>query len=180
MKNSAKPDWNVGYTTRQHLCIDLDYTSLPKTFSLASLIIEEYPEVGDCLIIESSLKPLNIKLCHMPQKLPYHKITRSSYHIIFDGIIPYERSCQIIETLAELGVINEQYVHIREMRNDMTLRVSKTVCVEQVKPVPCIVGYVLCPKQPKKKGGIGLYLNLLHCFMFQASDCCSLLSEGTN
>jgi len=98
-------------------------------------------------------------------KLPYHKVKRDSFHLIFNNTIPYEESCKIIETLARLDVISEAFIRIREMRNDMTLRVSKTVNVTHVKPPPQIVGYKINYKVPKKGNGIGLYLALLNCLL---------------
>lgn len=164
---SRPPQWNVGYTTRRHLCLDLDNTTFTKVCGLVKMIMRDYPQVGNCLIVKSSNGNLRQKVCYMPRKLPYLKTWRENYHAVFSGIIPYEESCRIYEALAYLGVVNEQYVRIREMRNDMTLRVSKTENVTYTKPCPVPLTFIINPVDSSEEDGILLYLQLLSCFVFQ-------------
>lgn len=137
-----KPDWNIGYTTRNHLCIDLDNTTYFKVRSLISMLMAQYPELGDCVILQSSTNSQSEFWRSSPFSSPVKVRTAQNYHVVFNNYVPYEFSCHIIETLAYLGVLNAEYVRIREMRNDMTLRVSKTVCVEKVKPAPKFIEYM--------------------------------------
>ena len=44
----------IGYTTREHLILDLDNTSLIKVIDLACKLMYDYPEIGKCQIMQSS------------------------------------------------------------------------------------------------------------------------------
>lgn len=93
-----------GYTTREHLILDLDTShSLAATIGLVRMIQHEFPDVGDCLICQSSWK---------------------GYHCIFDDKISWSRILQISSTLAGLQIVNRNYIKIRKFREDLTLRVS--------------------------------------------------------
>lgn len=141
-QNATKPDWNIGYTTKNHLCLDFDNTTYFKVRSIIKLLMASYPDIGDCIILESS-SPKQREYWSYPPNSPICKRRKAqNYHAVFNNFVTYERSCHIIETLAFLGVLNEEYVRIREMRNDMTLRVSKTVNVEYVKPKPVFLEYI--------------------------------------
>jgi hypothetical protein len=160
LKLSFKPSWNIGYTTKDHLCIDLDNTSFFKVYNLVKMIMSEYPNVGDCLILSSSYQKQVLKWNYPPCQNMMLKVKRDNFHVIFDNFIGYEMCCKIIENLAYLGVINEQYIRIREMRNDMTIRVSKTECVEYTKRKPMIIGYVLNENTKKRDKGIDAFIAL--------------------
>lgn len=149
-----KPDWIIGYTTRKHLCIDLDNTSFYKVAKLVYMIMQNFSCVGCCLIMESSTCQYSQKLFYHPLKPIETTTKRANYHIIFDNKIPYETSCKIIETLAVLGVINKEYVRIRQFRNDMTIRTTKAEYTTGTKPAPKIS--MLLPNIHTKKMGNGI------------------------
>ncbi len=141
MKSHPSPDLIIGYTTRRHLLLDLDKTSLTKTAALARLIMREYPEVGDCLILRSSEGDGAISLKYDNYQRPYHRVNGDSFHLVFDGLIGYNKACRIIEALAGVHVLNRDYVKIREFRGDMTLRISSTSLYSGLKPAPvCVTG----------------------------------------
>jgi hypothetical protein len=122
--------------------------------------MSSYPEIGDCIIMQSSTVKLIERWIYPVRQQPQKRVKRDNYHVIFDNLLPYETSCKIIETLAFLDVIHKEFIRIREMRNDMTLRVSKTVCVEYTKPKPVWIEYIQ-NKQCKTDGkGIYLYTRL--------------------
>ena len=132
-----EPNFIIGYTTRTHLLLDLDDTSLEKAQRLAGLIIREWPEVGDCLIVESSRKRLNVRVRYSWNNHPWMSRESPNYHLIFDNRVGYNKCCRICETLAELGVLNRDYAKIRTFRGDMTLRVShQNLSTGAVKPPP--------------------------------------------
>lgn len=159
--NKDKPDWNLGYTTRSHLCLDLDNTSIGKVYSLALLIIENYHDVGSALILVSSQPSLKQKVNYPPLSMPTIHTARHNYHVVFNNKIPYERSCHIIETLAYLDIINKEYIRIRSMRNDMTLRISKTVNMDYTKPAPVPVCFVINPYSIEQSDMIFVYFRFL-------------------
>lgn len=162
-RNSDLPDWNIGYTTREHLCLDLDNTSFFKTRNLAEMLMREYPHLGHALILCSSEPKFIQRLKHLPMQLPTPLIYRHNYHIVFNNFIDYEASCKIIETLAELDVVNREYMRIREMRNDMTLRVSQTVNMQHTKPKPKLLRYIINPYSTRQDEGIKRYITLFNC-----------------
>lgn len=156
MGERMKGAWNVGYTTRNHLCVDLDNASLPKVVGLAKMIMREYSYVGDCLIMLSSSPKNESNIHYCPDKGVRFIHKRHNFHLIFNNFISYELCCVIIETLAYLGVINEEYIRIREMRNDMTLRLSPTILTSGVKPSP---KPLLCIRNPYTKVKGSMLLN---------------------
>ncbi len=159
-RNSDRPDWNIGYTTREHLCLDLDNTSFFKTRNLAEMLMREYPHLGHALILCSSEPKFIRRLKHLPMQLPEVLTRRHNYHVVFNNFISYEASCKIIETLAELDVINREYIRIRQMRNDMTLRVSKTVNMQYTKPKPELLRFIINPYSARQDDGISRYMQL--------------------
>jgi len=156
----CKPDWNIGYTTREHLCLDLDNTSVTKVFNLIDMLMQNYPQLGNALVLESSSGKLCEKWNYLVSGFLEFHVKRSNYHIIFNNYVGYEFCCHVIETLAELGVINKEYIRIREMRNDMTIRVSQTVNVEGVKQKPRIICLIINPFCEQKTAGIYRFLRL--------------------
>jgi hypothetical protein len=163
-RNSDAPDWNVGYTTREHLCLDLDNTSYFKTHHLTLSLMREYPFLGDALILCSSTRKLNTCLRYRAGSPVQVWTVRNNYHAIFNNRIDYEMSCKIIETLAELDVIARDFTRIRQMRNDMTLRVSPTVNMQHTKPAPTLEKLVVNPYAINRGDGIMRYMALRLCF----------------
>lgn len=149
----------VGYTTRDHLCLDLDNSSTYKAVHLARLIIENWPIVGDCLLMLSSPGSGKMVLKGNGEGITTETIDRDNYHLIFGNIIGYDKTCDIIECLASCDVINEAYVRIRKMRNDMTLRVSPSILTDKIKPAPSMIAYIGNGKTEKNDGMIEVYLD---------------------
>lgn len=152
------PDWVLGYTTRNHLCIDLDNTSYPKVLGLVQMIMKYYPYVGHACIMLSSTRKFKQQINYTPPNGLRVQTVRNNYHVIFDNFISYEASCKIIETLAHLDVIDKEYIRIREMRNDMTLRTNKTVLTTGIKDAPKFLCWIKNIHERKKGYGIDQYL----------------------
>lgn len=94
----------IGYTTKEHLILDLDKThSLWATERLVRMIQNEYPDLGDCLISQSSY---------------------DGYHCIFDNKITWKRIMHVSRTLTGLNIVNRNFTKVRSFREDLTLRVS--------------------------------------------------------
>ncbi|MCJ7573953.1 hypothetical protein MUO93_06785 [Candidatus Bathyarchaeota archaeon] len=156
-----EPNFIIGYTTRTHLLLDLDDTSLEKARRLAYMIMEEWPKVGDCLVVESSRKRLVVRVRYSWNNHPWMSRESPNYHLIFDNIVGYNTCCRICETLAELGVLNRDYVKIRTFRGDMTLRVShQNLSTGAVKPPPEPVEYLFNTAQKWRDQKIDDYLAL--------------------
>lgn len=157
-----EPGLIIGYTTRSHLLLDLDDTTHEKVRRLAYIIMRNWVKLGDCLIVESSDKDYRIETKYSYQHLPYHKVSRPSYHLIFDNKVGYDLCMRACETLAELGVLNRDYVKIRTFRGDMTLRVShQNMSDGSVKPAPIPVTRIYQCKKVKRDGMIEVYLRFL-------------------
>lgn len=165
LKHNNKPSWVFGYTTRNHLIIDLDNTSYFKVSKLVDMLMRNYPEIGHCLILQSSTSKM-IEVEYLTPLAEYRKKTiRNNYHAVFNNFVNYEYCCNIIEALAILGAVNADYVNIRKMRQDMTLRVSKVVNKESIKKPPLVMHFVINPYAKKQEDGIYLYMQLYKCFM---------------
>jgi len=150
----------VGYTTRSHLLLDLDETSIYDVERLAKLIIESYPDVGNCLIVESSTPSFNSYLKHDDKGVPHEKWTYQNFHLVFDAPIGYERCLAIIDDLVDLDVLAPEYKQIRMFRGDMTLRVSEKVLHHRVIPAPKPICIITNKHFPVPEGNIGSYLKL--------------------
>lgn len=166
----TKPEWVVGYTTRNHLLLDLDDTSYFKVERLVDMLMRSYPAIGNALILRSSSPREKVEERVHPLLGYSVKHKRHNYHVVFNNFVDYEYSCGIIETLAELDVINKDYVKIRFMRQDMTLRTSHTVKVEETTPAPHMMKFVINPYSIKQDNGIYLYMQLYKCFR-QQDEC---------
>jgi hypothetical protein len=142
----------------------LDNTSYFKTENFVKLLMREYPYLGDALIMCSSKPKFVERLRHIGTYVPTTLVRRHNYHVIFNNSIDYEMSCKIIETLAELDVIARDFIRIRQMRNDMTLRVSPTVNMQYTKPAPTLEKLVVNPYAINKGDGIMRYIALRLCF----------------
>lgn len=158
-RSAHKPLLIIGYTTKEHLCLDLDGTSPYRARALAKLIIDNWPTVGDCLIMQSSHGTGKMVLKGNGEGITRETVDRDNYHLIFDNLIGYDQSCRIIECIAACDIINSEYIRIRYMRNDMTLRVSSSILTSNEKPAPVPVDYVSNDHSEKGDGKIGEYLD---------------------
>ena len=156
----------VGYTTRRHLCLDLDNTTEAKALKVIDLIMTEYPEVGDCLLIVSSWKKELLELKHAIERYPYVRIKRPCFHLVFCAHIGYNKCVKIIEALAEVGILNQEYVKLRRWRGDMTLRVSPSILTSGVKEAPFPITYIRNKQYLGAGEGIHEYLNFRACVLF--------------
>ena len=147
----------LGYTTRRHLILDLDNTGLDYAIRMALLIMQEWPRVGDCLILESTTQPDQVRLAYNKwgRVLVIHD--RPNYHLVFDNLIGYNTAGRICRVLAGLGVLEEDYEKIREFRGDMTLRVSEAVMMDLTKPVPREAAHCHNMRTTRSDGYIGDY-----------------------
>jgi len=148
----------VGYTTRDHLLLDLDDSSLPKVKGLVDKVMESYPEVGDALILLSSPHELDIKVNYY-DALPRFSVTRESYHVVFSGRIGYNKCCKICASLASVNILERSYIRCRNFRGDMTLRVSPSELSTGVKPAPVAVCAIHNKQYEGNGDGIEEYLD---------------------
>jgi hypothetical protein len=150
----------LGYTTRDHLLLDLDETSLSDVVGLARLIMQSWPKVGDCLVIESSTPSKRSYLKYDDKGIPHEKWVYQNYHLVFDAPIGYEACVAVIDTLVDLDILNPEYKQIRMFRGDMTLRVSPKWLQHRTIPSPKIVSGLVNPSCHANLGGIESYLHL--------------------
>lgn len=92
------------YTTKEHLILDLDNCSEYKAVRLATMIQQQYPLVGNCLLLQSS---------------------KQGFHLVYSSRISWKYLTRIVETLAGLEILNSDYVRIREFRHDLSLRITE-------------------------------------------------------
>uniref|UniRef100_A0A6M3X511 Uncharacterized protein n=1 Tax=viral metagenome TaxID=1070528 RepID=A0A6M3X511_9ZZZZ len=147
----------LGYTTRRHLILDLDNTGLEYAERMAYMIMREWPGVGDCLILQSSDYQDEVRLAYNKWGRPLVIHDRPNYHLVFDNIIGYNTAAHICRVLAGLGVLEEDYDKIREFRGDMTLRVSRAVMMDHVKPLPVECLFLHNRHTERSHGYIGYY-----------------------
>ena len=147
----------LGYTTRRHLILDLDNTGLDYALRMVGLIMKEWPRVGDCLVLESTTQPDQVRLAYNKwgRVLVIHD--RPNYHLVFDNLIGYNTAARICRVLAGLGVLEEDYDKIREFRGDMTLRVSQAAMMDLTKPVPREAALCMNMRSGPSDGYIGDY-----------------------
>ena len=169
-RSAPEPDLIIGYTTRRHLLLDLDNCSRDKACRLAVKIMDAWPEVGECLVVLSSPAPLTVELRYSWNNWPWIKTTRSNYHLVFDNQVGYNKCCRICECLAGLGVLNRDYVKLREFRGDMTLRVSSAPLSTGLKPRPQPVIWLTNRFTDHSDGYIQQYLDF--------SAACARLGRG--
>lgn len=160
--HTEKPKPIIGYTTRRHLLLDLDNTTLTKASSLTRLIQQQYPKVGDCLICQSSTRPLKQGILYTKLGRPLIIRTLPSYHLIFNNNIGYNSCCYIIHILANLHLLERDYVRIRRFRGDMTLRISPSITTEGVKPIPQPKTWIKNPWSLRQDDMILNYLKILY------------------
>jgi hypothetical protein len=143
----------IGYTTREHLLLDLDETDIYKVARLAKQLIREYSEIGDILILGSST-PSKLNYTKFDKKgIPQWRFTYQNFHLVADNIISYDRSLEIIDCLVELDVLQPEYREIRLFRGDMTLRTSCKPLVNRTVPPPeplYLINNHVCPYKNHK------------------------------
>lgn len=160
MRKSHPKNWLiVGHTTRDHLLLDLDDSSLTKVCGLVKRVMESYPEVGDALILLSSPGKLDIQT-HYYDGLPRFSVKRESYHVVFSGRIGYNKCCEICSALASVNILERSYIRCRYFRGDMTLRVSQSELSTGTKPVPVAVCGIKNKGYDGSGDGIEDYLSL--------------------
>lgn len=182
-KSHPKPSWVVGFTSRYNLMLDIDDTTLYKAEWLTKLIMKRYNKVGDCLIILSSLGDKRKTLKYTSTKRPYLTFGRPSYHLVYDNKIGYNLCVKIIESIANLGIIESSFIFMRNFRGDITLRVSPTIQSGNIKPIPKPVKFILNPYCKRHDLCIWEYLNLLcicHSLFSPLKDTKSITNNSSN
>ena len=120
----------VGYSTRQHLLLDLDKShSTHSTIRLIKMIQKDWPCVGDCLISESSW---------------------DGFHCIFDDKLSWFKIMEICRVLQGLKILNRDYIKVRTFREDLTVRVSSIDRGEEKSEAPIPKIMLLSPDSPDK------------------------------
>lgn len=156
-----KPSLIVGYTTRRHLLLDIDNTSLGKACGMARHIMHSWPEVGSCLIVQSSERPDVVKLKYSWDNRPWIKVERSNHHLVFNNNIGYNKIATICETLGVLNVLEGSFIKMRKFRGDLTLRVTPSVLSTGVKPAPMPIVGLRNYESIREDGAIWEYLRVL-------------------
>jgi hypothetical protein len=156
-----QPDWRYGYTTRCHLLLDLDNTCESKAIKLSQLIMLSWPEIGDCLVVRSSMgKPHPGLLTRRGYNVTMHNYGES-YHLIFDNMIGYNKCVKIIYALVGFGILNRAYRYVRQFRGDMTLRTSGRNLPYDLEPPPKPRAFVRNNHTVRHDGLILEYLHVL-------------------
>lgn len=156
---SIKDKWLIGFTTTDYLLLDLDNADYDKVKALCEMLTKEY-DLGSFVIMRSSASEK--KQYKRIGDFDFHKnlfceiTTTGSYHVIFGRKINYDRICRIIETLANLGVLNNEYANIRQWRGDVTLRISADNSDGAVRPIP-VLQYAYYLSGAENNEGIELY-----------------------
>jgi hypothetical protein len=132
-----------GYTTQDHLLVDLDGCSQWQAKKIAEMLIREYPIAGTCLIVQSS---------------------ENHYHLVFDSWLPWEYIHKIVMILGDLGLVEKNFSMVRELRHDLTLRISPKMYLEKTSSVPLPVE-LLGQLEPENSYGILKYLQCLNAFI---------------
>jgi len=151
----------VGYTTREHLLLDLDETSASRACKLADLIMESWPDVGDCLVVESSTPSQRDYLRYDSQGRPWLRWVYQNFHLVFDAPVGYDRCVAIIDTLVDLDILAPEYKQIRLFRGDMTLRTSAKWLHHRTIPPPKPILSISNNKRHVEYGNIEKYLAFL-------------------
>ncbi len=173
----------LGYTTRRHLILDLDNTTIDGALWVAHKIMFEWPKVGDCAILRSSVKPDQIRLIHNKWGRPLLYHDRNNYHLVFDNGIGYNSCVRICEVLAGLGILNPDYVKIRQFRGDMTLRVGVLITYNEIKYSPVFRWKASNFLTKRKDGYIDHYLEFKKSAeraLFALTDTIDITDHGRN
>ena len=137
-----------GYTCQDHLLVDLDACSLWQAARIAIITRQEYPQVGDCLIVQSS---------------EHH------YHLIFDAKLEWEKIHDIVMTMGALGIVEKNFSMVRELRHDLTLRISPKKYRDHTSQTPLPI-MLIGENEPENSYGITKYLRGLEAFMNTTED----------
>jgi hypothetical protein len=134
----------VGYSTSQHLLLDLDRIGFYRAQAIAHMVYINYPHVGAYLVVHSS---------------------GNNFHVVYDALIGWRKITKIVSTLAGLHILNRDYMRIRKFRGDLTLRVNGhlTTAGPKFPPTPYLL-YMPANYNIKKGGGILRYLNVLEAY----------------
>jgi len=151
----------TGYSTNWHLLLDLDHTGYCIAKKIAAMVYKNYPFLGTYLILHSS---------------------RDNFHVVYDRKIGWNRILKIVSTLAQLHLLNADYMRIRKFRGDLTLRTNGYLTSTGIKfpPMPLLL-YIPKHYSTKKCSGILCYLEVLRAFnpywsqLFRRYYCLSLL-----
>jgi len=144
--------------------IDVDVTTPYKALGLAKLLMEHYPEVGNCLIMRTHEDR------HVLDQVPrYHTFRglvfwRSNFHLIFGGMIGRDNVFAILDMLAGLDVLDQTFIDIRRDRGDMTLRINAMRFLDRARPAPEFYQFLLNVRYPFGGDGIERYLHYLRQF----------------
>ena len=141
--NTANNFLVVGYTTQDHLLVDLDNCSIFKAEILVNKIQDEYPFLGDALLVRSS---------------------DQHYHVVFDDFVRWETLVRIIEVMADLGIVQKNYAQVRTFRRDLTLRISDKKGEDRIRPPPEVIEIMTVPHKCNDHNGIAKYLYHLRFF----------------
>lgn len=159
-QNHLKGSLIIGYTTQQHLLLDLDKTTLNQAIYITKLIQQVYPDVGNALILESSPPPKHTRTLYQHYG-SYIKIQyKPNHHVVFDGLIGYDKCCKIIFTLVDLNILPEEYRDIRSWAGNMTLRVSPKPFTDRTVPAPTYAISILAQRAYANHGGIDRYIEV--------------------
>jgi len=152
----------VGYTTSEHLLLDLDDTSLYKVTRLIQILQQSYPELGNALIMHSSTRKAQSTLRINRHGIPKEVLRRESYHVVFNNRVTYARCCEVTNTLVDLNILEPEYRVVRAKRGDMTIRVSPMLLSKGIKPEPKPYRTILSPYSGRQHGMIKQYLAFLY------------------
>lgn len=144
----------IGYTTKEHLLLDLDETTFYKVLKLSLLLIKEYVEIGNILILESSTPSKQDYTKFDAKGIPQFRFTYQNFHIVTDNNIGFDRCLNIIDTLVDLDILQKEYKEIRMFRGDMTLRTSAKPLVGRIVPPPIVRALILNRKCSRHDGKI--------------------------
>ena len=158
-----KPVLIVGYTTREHLLLDLDNTTLHKVLGLVRLIIHSYPYVGNALIVLSSMQEKDYPIRISRHGIPRKNFRKACFHVIFDNVIGYNRCVKIIQTMVNLNVLAHVFTRIRSFRGDMTIRISPLVFSDSIKEQPQPLIYMFNKHTDHRNYKVLDYLSLWSC-----------------
>lgn len=152
----------IGYTTKEHLLLDLDETSLFDVVALSKMLIHDFYEVGDILILSSSTPSKKNYTKFDSKGIPQWRHTYRNYHIVTDNVIGFKRCLEIIDILVDLDILQPEYRQIRQFRGDMTLRVSNKPLVHRNVEPPKIEVFIHNPYKNYRDNMIRKYLDFVN------------------
>ena len=134
----------MGYSTNKHLLLDLDNTTENKALQMGKLIQKEFKDLGGFWVLESSVsKNDSVKLGYFyKQRKPFEYRKLNNYHLVYTNKVKWSRIMKIVKILAELGVLNKDFIQIRNFRGDLTLRVNEKIGHKETKPKPKPLNFI--------------------------------------